>query len=253
MSRPLRLILWFGPILVLGASCLWWFARGPDEAAARDQERAKSEVERRGHPREREVLELTRDKSADAKQRLIDLYADLAGDPASVGVRTLALRGLFSEPSVALRLKRVLDAVAADPTPAPRDPVWPELTKRLAEQWTPELFDKGRDLMLMEQRGRARRALVASFVDLAKSNQIASEEHRNALLTDLIDVHALVEPDQRPEVQDAVRVLGGNDPADLLAGRGLTGGDKLELQAEYERNLETAMKTLLPNAGPKAQ
>lgn len=253
MSRTLRATWWIGPILVLGVACLWWFARGPDPVSRSGVDRAKSEVERRGHPREREVLELSRDKSASAKQKLVDMYAALADDPAAAGVRTLALRALFSEPSVGLRLKRVLDAVAADPTPAPRDPLFPELTKRLAEQWTPEFFDKGRDLMLMEKRVRARRALVASFADLAQSGQIASEDHRNALLTDLIDVHALVEPDQRSDVEEAVRALGGNDPADLLAGRGLGKGEKLELQAEYERNLQAAMKSLVGKDTAQAQ
>jgi hypothetical protein len=125
--------------------------------------------------------------------------------------------------------------------------MWPELVNRLAQQWTDEVFDKGRDLMLMEKRPRARRALIASFAELAGSEhgEQLGQEQAQALLSDLIDLHGQADPDQRPQIQEAVRKLGGNDPADLLAGHDLNGKRKLELQAEYEKNLQAGIDTLM--------
>jgi hypothetical protein len=156
------------------------------------------------------------------------------------------LNAVFNEPALALRLKRVLETIDADPTPAAQDPLWPELAHRLSEQWSGDTFSKGRDLMLMETRERPRRALIDSFTELALSERAADlqAEEAQALLTDLIDIHAQAAPEQRPRIQEAVRKLGGNDAAELLAGRGLRGDEKLELQLEYERNLQAAIGSL---------
>jgi len=249
MKSSARLWLTLVPALALGATTFGWLSRAPAPAPGTGNGALAARTDRALDADEREALALARDRSPDATRKLIELYARLAGDLGRTNARRLALGALFAEPALPLRLKRVLEAVAADPTPAGEDPLFPEITKRLAEQWTPETFDKGRDLMLMEQRPRARRALVASFVDLTTSGQEGAfgTEQKSALLTDLIDLHPLAPPDQKPPIEDAVRVLGGNDPADLLAGLGLTGGDKLELQAEYERQLQAAMKALVKN------
>lgn len=208
-------------------------------------------VERRpsgGDPRLSQVLHLAQRKNdPESWQALVSLYGRLAGDPSAFAVRSAVLNALFDEPALGLRIKRVLDAVEADQTPPPQDPMWPELAQRLAQQWSGDVFGKGRDLMLMEKRGRARRALIASFAELAGSDRAAelSREQAQGLLEDLIDLHAHADADQRPQIQEAVRQLGGNDPADLLAGHGLNAGKKLELQAEYERNLQAGAETLL--------
>jgi hypothetical protein len=44
-----------------------------------------------------------------------------------------------------------------------------------------------------------------------------------------------------------VRKIGGNDPADLLAGKDPS---QLEYQKEYEKNLQAATNTLLKNEPP---
>jgi hypothetical protein len=250
LSRSKRIALVSGvSALALGAMLVAWASRGPERASQRPGAGAAAALGRHQprHPREQEVIALARRRDPDAGRKLVELYLSLAADPSATNVRRLALGALFAEPSLGLRLKQVLDAVAADSTPARQDPLYPEITKRLAEQWKPGVFDKGRDLMLMEKRPRAQRALVGSFVDFVGSGQADSlgPDQRSALLTDLIDMHALVAPDQRPEIQEAVRRLGGNDPADLLAGRGLTQADKLELQQEYERQLQAAIKALV--------
>jgi hypothetical protein len=234
--------LWLSaPALVLTTALSWWLVRASQAGSA-------DALASNADPRLREVMDLLKNKN-DPKSwaELVSRYGRLAGDPSAAGVRTAILNALFSEPALALRLKRVLDAVEADHTPAPQDPMWPELVNRLAQQWTDDVFEKGRDLMLMEKRPRARRALIASFAELAGSelgDQLGAEQ-AHALLTDLIDMHAQAEPDQRPQIQEAVRKLGGNDPADLLAGNGITKGKKLELQVEYEKNLQAGINTLM--------
>ena len=198
-------------------------------------------------PRLRKVLDLTSNKSdPKAWEELVTLYASTAGDPTALTARRLVLNVLLGEPALGLRLKRVLEAVNADPTPPREDPLWPELVANISEQWAGAALAKGRDLMLMETRPRARRALIASFAELARSERAGelTTEQSQALLTDLIDMHARAEPEQRPQIEEAVRKLGGNDPADLLAGQGMGDGKKLELQVEYERNLQAGLETL---------
>src|SRR5262245_50222849 len=104
-------------------------------------------------PRVREVVLLAARKDDPRSwQELVARYGSLAGDASAFEARVAVLNALFSEPALGLRLKRVLDAIEADPTPAPQDPLWPELVQRLAQQWSADVLPKGRDLMLMEKR-----------------------------------------------------------------------------------------------------
>ena len=243
MNRAARWsLLSLGPALVLAGTALWWSEREPGRLpiSARGRLDEAAEDAARTDVRARDVLALMREKGIGRQAKLVEFYVRHARDPSATGVRALALNALFAEESLPLRLKGGLEAVSADPTPAREDPLWPKVTQKLAEQWTPEVFDKGRDLMLAEQRPRAKRALIDSFVELvvsARASDLTSEQSA-ALLSDLIDMHGVAEPDQKSSIRDAVRKLGGNDPADLLAGKGLNDGHKLELQAQYEKDLQ---------------
>jgi hypothetical protein len=128
--------------------------------------------------------------------------------------------------------------------------LWPEIVENLGEQWTPDTFDKGRDLMLMEKRPRARRALVESFTELADSDDFANltEEQRQALINDLIDLYPHVDPQQRAQIEATLRKIASDDVADVLAGRGIHDGHKLKIQERYERELQAGLK-----GAPKAQ
>jgi hypothetical protein len=116
----------------------------------------------------------------------------------------------------------------------------------LADEWKPEVFDTGRALMLADQRPRAKRALIGSFVEFVMMGQAATltPEQNSALMTDFVDMHGVAEADQKPSIQDAVRKLGGNDPADLLAGKD---PNLLELAKEREKQLKWGEETLLKN------
>jgi hypothetical protein len=248
MKGPTRWLLLAGSVLALGATIIWWSTRRPEPAA----DRQLSEVEEaaakaaKSDPRAGEVLRLMREKGIGRSAKLVELYTKLAGDKSATGVRALALNALFSEESRALRLKGVLEAVNADQTPPSQDPLWPSIVRKLADEWKPEVFDKGRDLMLADQRPRAKQALIGSFVEFVMMGQGASltPEQNAALLTDFIDVHGVAQADQKPAIQDAVRKLGGNDPADLLAGKD---PNMLELAREREKQLKWGEETLLKN------
>jgi hypothetical protein len=232
---------------LLGTDILGGDADSKAKASASPLEEAAEQAKSRD-PRAGKVLELAR-QGTPGTEKLVSLYAELAGDQSAGGVRELALNALFAEKSASLRLKRVLDAVVSDPTPPEQDPHWPGIVERLADQWTPEMFDKGRDLMLMEKRPRAQRALAASFIELSESAPTGAigEAQKMALLNDLIDLYPKADPAQKPEIERGVRNLGGDDPADLLTGYGLKPGEKLKLQAEYEQQLAQGVNGLVPN------
>jgi hypothetical protein len=251
MTGRTRWLLVVGPALALGATIVWWSTRESEPGQAGQQKQVDEAAEQaaKSDPRASEVLRLTREKGVGRSAKLVEFYARLQKDKNATGVRALALNGLFSEESRPLRLKGVLDAVSLDETPPREDPLWSKITSKLAEEWKSEVFDKGRDLMLAEQRPRAKRALIQSFVEFVENGYAANitAEQSNALLTDFIDMHGLADPEQRPAIQGAVRKIGGNDPADLLAGKDPA---TLEYQIEYQKNLQAATDTLLKKEPP---
>ncbi len=234
-----------GPALVLVGAAVWWFSRGPGPAPVPRSNLLEEAATRaaKTDARAQEVLRLAREKGTGRQTKLVELYGRLAGDKSAVGVRSLALNALFGEESLPLRLKGVLEAVTADSTDAREDPLWPKIVEKLSEQWTPDVFDKGRDLMLAEQRSRAKRAIIDSFVELVRSERgdALTPEQSTALLTDLIDMHGTAAPDQKRPIEDAVRKLGGNDPADLLAG---ARPEDLELHKQEQKNLQAGVDAL---------
>jgi hypothetical protein len=252
MQSPTRWLLLAGPALAIGATIVWWSTRRPEPGPTRDlAELARAEKNaEQSDPRAAEVLRLTRDKGVGRSTSLVEFYGKLAHDKGATGVRALALNGLFSESSRPLRLKGILEAVVADDTPYREDPLWSKITQKLAEEWKGEAFDKGRDLMLAELRPRAKTALIASFVNFVENGgaEGLTPDQSNALLTDLIDMHGVANPEQRPAIQDAVRKIGGNDPADLLAGKP---PGELQIQKDYEKNLQAGVNTLLKNHPPE--
>ena len=251
MSGPTRWLLVVGPALALGATIVWWSTRRPEPGSARQQNQVDEAAEQaaKSDPRASEVLRLTNDKGVGRSAKLVEFYARLQKDKSAAGVRALALNALFSEGSLPLRLKGVLDAVSLDETPPREDPLWKKITTKLSEEWKPEVFDKGRDLMLAEQRPRAKRAIIQSFVEFVENGHAANltPDQTNALLTDFIDMHGLADPEQRPAIQGAVRKIGGNDPADLLAGKDPA---TLEYQVEYQKNLQAGVDPFLKGKPP---
>ncbi len=245
MTKSRRIALWSAAAaLALGTATTLWLVRGraADRASARDRDAITSDSR---DPRVMAVSEAARQPRVEQSRRLVQLYAEWANDPKALPARKMALELLADQDTLPLRLKGLLEAAVADQTPPERDPLWPEIVQNLAEQWTPETYDKGRDLMLMEQRPRARRALVESFTEFAEGDEFANltEEQRQALINDLIDTYPQADPQQRSQIEATLRKIAGDDVADLLAGRGIHDGHKLKIQQKYERELQAASRT----------
>jgi hypothetical protein len=85
------------------------------------------------------------------------------------------------------------------------------------------------------------------FVETGQTVNLTPQQ-TNALLTDLIDMHGIAEPDQRPAIQGAVRKIGGNDAADLLAGKP---PEQLQTYIQYQKELQAGADTLLKNQPPE--
>jgi hypothetical protein len=67
---------------------------------------------------------------------------------------------------------------------------------------------------------------------------------RQTLTETMIDLSVHVPTTQRPEIAGALRKLGGNDLADIMEGKGITGkdGHVLESELAYEEGLLEASK-----------
>ena len=248
-----RLLIWLVGVaaltLTLGMiATAWWLIRG-SERAFKEEKHAPENVAEPSDtedPKVGSARALARDGSYQAIQKLIDFYGRAAADPGAIEARQIALAALFEHRSLGLRLQRVLEAVEGDPTPPESDPLWPHVVDRLSEQWTQETLDKGRDLMLMHEKPRARRALVASFIRYSELHLgVLSPEQRQTLTTDFIDVYPLADPAQKPDVLATVGKLSGNsDVADVLTGKVLEPGFKLQAELDHEREMAAAAAQL---------
>lgn len=189
-----------------------------------------------GDSRASSVLELRQVGGEARMQEVAELYAAWASDTSALPARRLALSTLFEQPSLGAKLKGVLDAVAADPTPPANDPLWPQIVEQLADVWTVDTFDRGRDLMLLETRPRAQQALVASFIRMSQNERGASlsEQQRLALASDFVDVYSGADPAQKAELDQALRLLAGDDVVDILHGR--SADPDLQLTADMIRD-----------------
>jgi hypothetical protein len=197
-------------------------------------------------PRAARAFELVGDRGREGVRRQVDAYRDWATEPQSLGARKLILATFFSEQNVPTKLSNVLEAAEADPTPVERDPLWSYLVEQLALVWQGETATKGMDLMVAEQRPRAKKALIASFAHLAVNDKGRLDEQQLQKLTEyFIDLHQNVDRGQRGEVDRALRELSGNDVVEILNGRGLGSGDqKLDSEREYEQALAETRRTL---------
>jgi hypothetical protein len=194
------------------------------------------------------AVELGKGRGLDALSRVASEYGALAGDPSALSARKLLLATLFSENDISLKLSGVLAAVEADPTPPEKDPLWEQISRQLSELWKGDTAPKGMDLVMAETRPRARRVLISSFVHLATSERLGelAPDHRQTLTETMIDVAPHVAPGQKAEVGRALRALGGNDLADIMDGKGLSGkdGHVLESERAYNDALEQTKKEL---------
>ena len=150
MTKARRYAVWFAAAaLALGTATVVWFSRGAG-LGSRCRRNGKSSRLIRATLESWKCERPQTNRARRQPQVGGALRAVGKRSEAALPARSLALDLLAAEQAVALRLKGLLEAVVADQTPPERDPLWPEIVENLVQQWTPETYDKGRDLMLME-------------------------------------------------------------------------------------------------------
>ena len=164
------------------------------------------------------------------------------------------LDALVSQGGRPLGLGSLLTAIEADPTPPERDPRWRELCERLADEIERSSLEPAMDLLVSEQRPRARRALFSAYALLALSERCERlpAAARQTLTNHFIDGWPGLEEGQRPEVEQALRKLAGDDVADIMNGKGLAADDATQGARERERALEESSRLLTPLARGEA-
>jgi hypothetical protein len=255
MPAPIRIrrILWLLiPAAILGAGTLVWVLASKDDLG-QTQGRALANKIRAtlgGRSHMKDAVELMRRGSS--TERLVKAYAEWAGDPGAVEARKLLINALLVPEAPGLKLSNVLGALAADQTAPDQDPVWPYAIERISEIWRGETLTRGLDLIVAEPRHRARLAVISSFAHLVNSGRAGELDtaQRQTLSNYFIDTFGQLSPGQKPEVEQAIRKVAGNDAADILLGKGLGDGHVLEHEREYKKALAEA--PLLPQAPDEA-
>ena len=203
-------------------------------------------------PHLQQAMELAREGGPAAEEKLAQAYGQWASEPNTTDARAVAMGALLNEPSFPKKVSLVLNAVNASKVPPDQDPLWHRLAESVATLFAGENFDKGRDLLMAEQRSNPRRLLLDSFLDLGGSDRLGqlSMTQRTNLLSDLIDLYhnKQTAPEVKPQIVDTVRVLGGDDMATILGGADVNKGSKHPAIVEYERQLTEAERQLLPNS-----
>jgi hypothetical protein len=236
--------------LALGAATIWWFARGPGSASERAAEASRAVaqtpdpmgyvVERRGKTDPRAVKEL------------VDAYGQWADRPDAIEARKEAITTLLAQPNVKLAVESVMAAVEEDQTPRLQDPLWPHLVQSVSKVWDAVTIKFGLDRLALETRAKPKDLMLASLAAMTDGNGVAklTDQQRMTMAADLIDAYPTLTPEQKPEVEQALGQLAGNDVVEIMAGRGIGPGAHLKAADDAQRALEAAMKTLPHGAAP---
>jgi hypothetical protein len=249
MALPRRGLLAWLAIPALGAGTLYWVLASKADPGHTEKQKTDSAAvaqAKGGSSRMSEAVKLGASSGLGATTSIVAAYGDWASDPSALQARKLLLSKLLGETDIAKKLSGVLAAVEADPTPPEKDPLWEYLVTSLADLWKGDVATSGMDLVVAESRPRARRALLSSFAEVATTDRVASytPAQRQTLTETMIDLSVHVPPTQRPEIAEALRKLGGNDLADIMEGKGVTGkdGHVLESERAYKQSLEDTAK-----------
>jgi hypothetical protein len=249
-KRRVKRVLWLVIPAALGAGTLYGvLARSGDSDMQKPNAAAKKAA---NVPQNQSLMakaaELSQRRGLDAAAKIAEQYGQWANDPSSLSARKVLLAQLFAPEDMGQKLNGVLAAIEADPTPPEKDPLWEQIATQLADLWKGEIGTKGMDLALAEKRPRAHRALIASFVVVATTDRVKqiTPDQRQTLTETMIDVASRGPAGQKKEIDPALRALGGNDLADIVAGKGLDGkdGHVLESERAYNAALEQTKKDL---------
>ncbi len=257
-------------ILALGGATAWWATQGGQgpRVSANAQEVNKLK-ERKELTKEEFVAALARQGTKEATDELVKSYVNWSSARETIRAREDILDALYKIESVPRRLKAVLDAIAGDPTPPERDPLWGKAVDRMARTLAadPSRLAQEQDLMLMEKRARAQQLLTTGMAQFAQSSpgvpsdpvKQLPEERRSALCHDLIDAYFQTGNESyRRELVGGVEAACGHDAAVLLTktANGIQPSD-LKILVERDEAIKEALNNLgkgqpiVPPGGPK--
>ncbi|MES1164441.1 MAG: hypothetical protein ABUR63_01685 [Verrucomicrobiota bacterium] len=231
VNRPkVNRLAWLVIAIPLGAGAIWALVPGdsPDGDQQTDDQndhaQPPSRLERFG-----QAMDLLRKSRPDA--------------PAGAAPSPDVLSVLFSGDDAPSRLGLVLTAVEANPTPPEQDPLWNDLVQGISSLWNADTMTWGLDLMFVEARPRARRAVVSSFARMVTATATSDRARsmtpiqRQTLIEHFIDLYQQAPSGQQPEVLAALRKIGATDAANVLEGKGLDSEEALEVNREHRKAL----------------
>jgi hypothetical protein len=245
-------------ILALGGAIAWWATQGgqrpPHSANADAVSRLKEQS--RDLTKQEFVAALVRQGTQEATDELVKSYVNWSSARETIRAREDILEALYKIESVPRRLKAVLDAIAGDPTPPDRDPLWGKAVDRMARTLAadPSRLAQEQDLMLMEKRERARQFLTTSMAQFAQSSpgvpsdpvKNLPEDRRSSLCHDLIDAYFQTGSESyRREIVGGVEATCGHDAAVVLTktANGIQPGD-LKILVENDQAMKEALNNL---------
>jgi hypothetical protein len=161
-------------------------------------------------------------------------------EPASAA----RLEALLLRRGSALDLDALLDALQSGSAPPEGEPLPPALVERLADQIERQALVPAMDLLVAETRPLARRALYAAYALLVISERTehVPPDARQTLVNHFIDGWPALPETERPDVEQALRKLAGDDVADIMNGKGLATDDALQGAREREQALEESSR-----------
>jgi hypothetical protein len=230
-------LVWIVPVLALGATTVWWLARGPNHieetkrrvaeqraaaaAAAAALSAALAQVA--GEPNPVAYVEARAGKEDPATvTELIQAYTAWASRTDALEARRMVVKRFLGHGNLKIGLEALLNAVAGDSTPRNQDPMWTDLVQGVAGMWDAVTISYGRDMVILENRPKPKDLLLESLAN-TRPDKIGDEQ-KNLLAADLIDLYHSASRDQKPALDRALTAMAGSDVVEALNGRGINEG-----------------------------
>jgi hypothetical protein len=244
------ILLGVGVGVAAAGAALAWQLRGlaSSKAYAEVAARAAASTPRPAGSRGEEpvvddVDALLGDGSPEAWGKLASLYPGSDQD-----TKGRVLQSIAQVPELPRVIGYLLATVGEDPTPAGSDPLLDEAAALLEDLWkTPEDFDYGRRMMVMQKTDKRRWLLGNALVTFARDVNENSPFYpmKGSLEANLIDLHSETgDAFIRGAMVDGVRALGGKDAALILAKGRNVADEELEALSEQKATVDNVLRQI---------
>jgi hypothetical protein len=197
---------------------------------------------------EARLVDLARQRTAESREDLLELYAAWAGKEEFANDRRAIVNLIIENEDALTAIALIMAAVAKDPIPLDDDELLSTVARDLTVVWADEtLVRQGRDMMRLAEDAKAQ-ALVAESLSWRVSSPPSGfanvEPQRGELASDLIQTY-LHSEDQalRERLLENVGMVAGEDVAEVLADPDNAGNSKLARR--LEQSLDDSSKVLL--------